>query len=80
LQGTASWNWRNFSIFAISEDVFGRLNWCVRPFYTNGTMQILVNSPNRYATRNGSANTVAHILVQALVNPEGVSSQQSYLA
>jgi hypothetical protein len=29
LQGTASWNWRNFSILAISDGVLGRLNWCV---------------------------------------------------
>jgi hypothetical protein len=27
LQGTASWNWRNFSMAAISDEVLGRLNW-----------------------------------------------------
>jgi len=75
LQGTASWNWRNFSILAISEDVFGRLNWCARPFCTNGTMRILVNSPYIYTMRNGRANTVTHIPAQALMSPEGVSSQ-----
>jgi hypothetical protein len=34
LQGTASWNWRNFSMAAISDDVLGRLNCCVRPLCT----------------------------------------------
>ena len=32
LQGTASWNWRNFSMAATSDDdVLGRLNWCASP-------------------------------------------------
>jgi hypothetical protein len=32
LQGTASWNWRNFSMAAISDEVLGRLNWWDSPF------------------------------------------------
>ena len=60
LQGTASWNWRNFSMAAISDDVLGRLNCCVRPLCTADH-----HGPSSATRGNGSDGRVGGGVMEA---------------